>query len=170
MSILSLIRTKGKSRAQERSGIDIRHRPVLYQAWPAVGVLLIAPGIITVDALTPHAEMSHAAGLNLDIAYEPAVHRHQPTTLSLSTMSIFGTKGQFSVRIGKKLLDNFAISNIDPQPVSSGTDGDQSIYTFPAGGKDAVRITLMPKVVGKTAATLQYGLDPPVPFSITTLP
>lgn len=162
--MLSLIRHKGTSRAQGRSSIGL-----LYQAWP-VSILLIAPGIMTVDALTPHVETSHAAGLNLDVSFEPSVHLHKPTTLSLSTMSVFGTKGQFSIRIGKKLLDNFAISLIEPQPMSIGTDGNQSVYMFRAGGKDAVRITLIPKVVGRTAATLQYGLDPPVPFSITTLP
>jgi hypothetical protein len=104
------------------------------------------------------------------VAYAPAVHLRQPTVLSLSTMSVFGNKGHFSIRVGQKLLQNFSISHITPEPLTSYTDGGEHIYGFSGGGKNAVSITLMPNVLGRTAGTLQYGLDPPVPFSITTAP
>lgn len=171
MSLLTLIRSSDwMSRLEERMRVMTDRRPALKKAWPAVGLLLIAPGIVTFDALVPHSPVSHAAGLNLDIGYASTVHLNQPMTLTLSTMSVFGSKGHFSLRVGKKLLENFSIAEINPQPLSSGVDGDQNIYTFSGGGKDAVTMTLIPKMVGRTAATLQYGLDPPVPFSIATVP
>jgi hypothetical protein len=172
MSLFTLIRTNVPKSVPERIGVPVPHRSRLGlpQKWPAVGLLLIAPGIFSIDALAPHTGLAHAAGLNLDIGYVPTVHLHTPTTLTLSTMSVFGTKGQFSIRLGKKLLDNFTIAEITPKPLSARIDGNQYIYFFSGGGKDAVQFSLVPKVVGRTAATIQYGLDPPVPFSITTVP
>lgn len=142
------------------------------RAWPALSILLIAPGIFTFEALVPPSSMvMHAAGLNLDVAYAPIVHLQQPTSISLSTMSVFGTKGHFSIRVGQKLSDNFTITNITPAPLAVHTsDRGEVSYSFSGGGRDAVTLTLVPKMLGRTAATLQYGLDPPIPFSITTAP
>lgn len=168
--MLTGIRDNWKSRAEVRIQA-LANRPLVpRKAWPAFGLLLIVPGILTIDALIPRPGLSHAAGLNLDVTYASTVHLNRATTLTLSTMSVFGNKGHFSVRIGTKLLENFAITEIQPQPLSALIDGNQSIYTFSGGGKDAVKMTLIPKVIGRTAATLQYGLDPPVPFSISTVP
>lgn len=154
----------------ERARVLIAERPIL-QAWPAVGgLLLIAPGMFAAAALGPHAAISHVSGLNLDIAYAPVAHLRQPTTLVLTTMSVFGTKGNFSLRIGKKLLENFSIISISPEPLVIAVDGGENNYRFLGGGKDAVTFTLMPKHAGRTAATLQYGLDPPIAFTITTVP
>lgn len=139
--------------------------------WPALGgLLLIAPGMLTIGAFASHGTEVHVSGLNLDVAYAPTAHLRQPTDLTLSTMSVFGNKGHFSLRVGQKLLQNFSISHITPEPLASSTDGGEVIYTFAGGGKDAVVITLLPNILGRTAGTLQYGLDPPVPFSITTAP
>jgi hypothetical protein len=171
MAMLTPILTDVRTRIEQqmRAIAHARH-PFLARPWPAVGVLLIVPGIFTIDSLAPHASIVHAAGLNLDIAYAPTAHLNRPATLTLSTMSVFGARGHFSLRIGKKLKENFSIASISPKPLTSNTDGDESVYTFTGGGKDAVEITLVPNTIGRTAATIQYGLDPPVPFSITTAP
>lgn len=160
-----------KSLIEQQVQVVLRgHRPSLPRSWPAVGIILIAPGIFTFDSLAAQSALTHAAGLNLDVAYAPVAHLHVPTTLTLTTMSVFGAKGHFSLRIGKSLGQNFSIASITPQPLTTSVDGNETLYTFSGGGKDAVQITLVPKVVGRTAATLQYGLDPPVPFSVTTMP
>lgn len=167
---MSIVAPLPNKEARTRVQTPVHRKLVAFRrAWP-VGLLLIAPGMFSVDALLPRSQLLHATGLNLDVAYEPTAYLHKPTTVSLSTMSVFGTKGHFSVRAGKRLLENFTISDISPQPIATEVDGDQSIFIFSTGGKDAVKITLVPKTVGRTAATLQYGLDPPVPFSITTVP
>jgi hypothetical protein len=140
------------------------------RSWPAMSLLLIAPGIVTVDALTLHSEIEHASGLNLDVAYAPVTHLNQPSTLTLSTMSVFGTHGHFSLRIGGKLEQNFSITSVTPKPLSVDTDRGETVYTFTGGGKNAVTLTVMPHALGRTAATIQYGLDPPVPFSLSTVP
>lgn len=168
MTLTALIRTR--SEVWERVRTLAQERRVR-QAWPAMGgLLLLAPGMLTVGAFAPHTALAHVSGLNLDIAYATVVHVRQPTTLTLSTMSVFGAKGHFSLRLGQKLLENFSIVQITPEPIASSTEGGETIYSFSGGGKDAVTLTLMPKTLGKTAATLQYGLDTPIPFSITTVP
>lgn len=168
MSYLALIRNQ--SEAWERTKALIEKRP-LFQTWPAVGgLLLIGPGMLSAVMLGPNAPIVHASGLNLDIAYAPVAHMHQPFTLVLSTMSVFGTKGHFNLRVGEKLLENFSIASITPDPVAQTTSDGEEIYSFAGGGKDAVTLTLVPEHTGRTAATLQYGLDPPIPFSLTTVP
>jgi hypothetical protein len=156
---------------QERMEVLAHDPKLLRRALPAVGgLLLIVPGVFTVDALASQGSLSHATGLDMEVAYTPTAHLRTPTTVTISTMSVFGTKGHFSLRIGKKLRENFSITSITPQPLTADTDGNESVYTFTGGGKDAVQITLVPNVVGRTAATIQYGLDPPIPFSLTTVP
>lgn len=158
---------------QERVHTFIQaHRPMRPQRLSAIGLLIIVPGIFTFEALAPHSPTIQATGLNLEVAYAPVVHLVKPTAISLSTMSVFGNKGQFSIRIGKKLAENFSITDITPAPLAIHTSdrGGETLYSFSKGGKDAVTFTLVPRTIGRTAATMQYGLDPPVPFSITTAP
>lgn len=172
-SVLTPVIAHEAGRVQERvRAFTQAHRLPRSQAWSAVGLLLIAPGVLTFEALAPHSPTVQAAGLNLEVAYAPVVHLGKPTTISLSTMSVFGNKGQFSIRIGKRLTENFSITDITPAPLAIHTSdrGGETLYSFSRGGKDAVTFTLVPRTIGRTAATMQYGLDPPVPFSITTAP
>ncbi|MHB8660421.1 MAG: hypothetical protein ACYC75_00560 [Minisyncoccota bacterium] len=144
--------------------------PALCQAWLAPGVLLISfPAFSAVITAQPFAP-SHASGINMEVAYEPIARLGEPTTLSLSPMSMFGNKGEFSIRVGKALSDNFSISQINPQPLSTRTDLDGVLYLFSAADMNTLTLTLVPKFVGETAATLQYDLDPPIAFSINTRP
>lgn len=167
--MLALIRNK-KSEVQERVRVLVQSRPAFPQSLSVLGMLLIAPGLFTVGALLPHSDMSQVSGLNLNVRYTPTNRINEPTLIVLSTMSVFGTKGQFSIRVGKNITENFSISNISPEPLRERLDGNQTVYVFSGGGNNAVTFTLIPKIVGRTAATLQYGLDPPIAFSLSTLP
>lgn len=173
LSTLTPVITHEAERVQEWVRTFTRMHPLPQpQIWSAVGLLLVVPGMLTFEALAPRSPTRQVAGLNLEVTYAPVVHLGKPTTVSLSTMSVFGNKGQFSIRVGKKLTENFSITDITPAPLSIHTSdrGGETLYSFSRGGKDAVTFTLIPKTVGRTAATMQYGLDPPVPFSITTAP
>lgn len=171
LSVFVPIISREAVRVQERVHAFLHTHQIARPKALAVGLLLIAPSIFTLEALAPHSPTVQAAGLNLEVTYAPVVHLGQPTAVSLSTMSVFGTKGQFSIRVGKKLTENFSIVDIAPAPTAIHTsDRGETSYSFRGGGKDAVTFTLVPRVVGRTPATMQYGLDAPVPFSITTAP
>lgn len=156
------------SRAQEL--VRVHGRTMLRRGWPALPLLLFIPGAFNGGVLAHSSTLSHVSGTSMEVAYEPTVRLHEPSTLSLSVMNVFGYQGQFSIRIEKRLSDNFSVLQVSPKPLSTNVNQYETVYLFSATGDNSVAFTLMPKVVGKTAATLQYGTDPPVAFSITTLP
>ena len=147
----------------------MHRREIFRQTWPALGILFIAPGVFSAGALVYPSETSHANGVSLQVTYESVVHLHEPTVLTLFVMNPFGNKGQFSIRAGKDLTDAFSVVDIHPEPLSIYKGLKETVYLFPAGGTATLTFTLMPESIGKTANTLQFGVDPPIGFSMTTL-
>jgi hypothetical protein len=144
-------------------------RPVLRQGWPALGLLFVLPGVFGGGVLTNAFETSRANGINMTAEYESAVHLHTPTTITLSITSIFRNTGQFSIRVENKLSEHFSISQIDPQPFLTRVDKSGTVYFFSAIKNNTLIFTLIPEAIGRSAVTLQYNVDTPVAFSITTI-
>lgn len=137
-----------------------------------LGILFFIPGmsgVINNDVTANTATLSHVSGVSMDVAYEPIVHLNEPTTVSLSMMSVYGNKSQFSIRVGQRLLDRFTISEINPKPLSIRDGLGETIFLFPVVNDNTVLFTFVPTEIGKTAATLQNGTDPPVAFTLTTV-
>lgn len=143
--------------------------PALCQAWLAPGILLITFPVLGSGILSQASTASHASGIDLEVTYESVAHLHKPITVSLSVMNIFGSVGQFSIRAGQELSDNFSVLQINPRPVSVHVDRGVTLYLFTAKNTNTITFTFMPRLAGETAATFQYDLDPPVAFSINTL-
>ncbi len=144
--------------------------PALCQAWLAPGILLITFPVLGSGLLSQASTAFHASGVDIEITYEPVAHLHKPITVSLSVMNIFGSVGQFSIRAGQELSDNFSVLQINPRPISVRVNQGVTLYLFSAKNTNIIAFTLTPKLVGETAATFQYDLDPPVAFSVNTLP
>ena len=156
------------SRAQEMV-LLVQKRPFVRKGWPALGILFILPGVFgNATPPPPSPTISRASGVDITVTYEPIVRLHTPTIFSLSIMSVFGKNGQFSIRVGNTVSDNFSISHVNPIPVSTSVDRNGTVYIFSAEKTDTVVFTLVPEMVGNTAATIQYGLDIPVAFSLAT--
>ncbi|MHB8710563.1 MAG: hypothetical protein ACYC6X_03385 [Minisyncoccota bacterium] len=127
------------------------------------------PSVFGGGVVTAQPLVAHASGINLRVTYEPTTHLQEPTTLSLSITSIFGSKGKFSIRAGRVFSDAFLVSRINPEPLSILVGQDETVYMFPPTDNGIVTFTLTPKRIGVTATTLQYDVDPPVGFFMNTV-
>ena len=167
MSVLAIRIRQEIYHAQEL--VRVHGRPVLRQAWPALGLLLIIPGVFNAGVISNTSEKSQANAINMHVEYAPTAYLYKPTILSISIMNALRNKGEFSIRVEKKLLDDFAVTRIEPEPVSTNIGTREITYRFSDLGYRILTFTLMPKKLGTTAVTLQFGIDPPVAFSIKTL-
>jgi hypothetical protein len=140
----------------------------LKKGLPALSLLLVMPWVFGGSVPTSAFGPSYARGINMNVAYEPIIHLHVPTAFTLSVTSTFRNTGQFSIRVENKLSDTFSISQIDPKPISTRVDKGGTTYFFSAIKSNVIIFTLIPKSIGRTSITFQYGVDTPVAFSVTT--
>ncbi len=168
MSALALKLKKELSHAQQL--LRVPPSVLVRQYGPPLSPLLLVPAVFGAGVMTAFPASLSATGIHLNVRYAPTAHLYHTSALELTALSPFGDEGEFTIRVGQKLLDDFDIAAVHPQPVAIHVGANETSYVFSHVKRGQVTFTLVAQSIGKTAATLQYGVDPPIAFVLNTLP
>ncbi len=153
------------------SGLAIKLQwPVIRErAIPALGALLLVPGATGVLGNSVY-ETQTVSGLHLELTYAPLVYLNQETVWGVDITATLRANGQYSLRVSETDLEHFMISRVVPKPLEVRNERYDRVYVFSGADGNHVDFYLIPRDVGKTPATLRYGVDAPISYQITTLP
>ena len=136
--------------------------------WPALGALLIVPGAAGVFA-GGDLHLEQATGLSIEVAYYTEVHRALPTEWQVTLLKKHSATGRYQLRFDEKDFKKFKVESVSPEPLEVRRESGELIFVF-GGNATTTRFAVLPTSVGKESVTVQYGVDTPVAFLVTTLP